>query len=474
MAPITIVDYGAGNLSSVARGFEAVGASVRIATRFEQLAGATAIVIPGVGHFAATAALDDVWRAAILDHVRSGRPLLGICLGMQWLFEGSDEAPELKGLGLFTGHAFRLSGNVKVPHAGWNTVERTGMSTLLGDRAQSWAYFTHAFACPADADGAVAATTHGQPFAAVVERGGVFGTQYHPEKSGADGLRQLASFAAIAGGKPIPGLGFEGRSTETETRYRFSGLGKRLIACLDVRNGEVVKGVQFDDLRSAGDPAECARRYSDAGVDELVFLDITATVDDRRTLLSSVRAVAREVSVPLAVGGGIRSEEDACQVLDAGADKVCLNSAALREPDLITRLARVYGSQAVVVAIDAKRDGARTHVFSRSGSQAEDRDARRWAVEAAQRGAGEILLTSIDRDGTREGFDCDLTAEVSTAVGIPVIASGGAGNRGHFADVFTRGQADAALAASVFHFGEETIGGLKQFLAARGIQVRPC
>jgi len=467
MAPIFIVDYGAGNLSSVARGLEAAGASVRVAKTPGEITGAGAIVIPGVGHFAATASLNGSWRRAILEALERGRPLLGICLGMQWLFEGSEEAPTLPGLGLLAGRVFRLSGDVKIPHAGWNSIEPIGASRLMDKTGRSWAYFTHAFACPITSATA-AVTTHGVPFASVVERGNVFGTQYHPEKSGADGLRQLAHFVAIANGAERtfrPSVAPAGSS---------AGLSKRLIACLDVRNGEVVKGVQFGDLRAAGDPAACARRYNDAGVDELVFLDITATVDDRRTLLSSVRAVAHELSVPLAVGGGIRSESDACQVLEAGADKVCLNSAALREPPLITRLSRVYGSQAVVVAIDAKREGARTRVFSRSGSHAEDRDALTWAREAADLGAGEILLTSIDRDGTRAGFDCGLTAEVSGAVDIPVIASGGAGTAEHFADVFTRGRADAALAASIFHFETESIGGLKQFLAGRGIPVRPC
>ena len=467
MAPIVIVDYGAGNLSSVARGFETVGASVRVAKHPADLAGADAMVIPGVGHYAATASLNEEWRETILEGVTRGRPLLGICLGMQWLFEGSAEAPELPGLGLFPGRVFRLSGNVKIPHAGWNSIEPVGPSRLIDHGGPSWAYFTHGYACPVGSATA-AVTTHGLPFASVVERGQVFGVQYHPEKSGADGLRQLAAFAAIANGHE------QLSPTSAASRQSRGGLSKRLIACLDVRNGEVVKGVQFGDLRTAGDPAACARRYNDAGVDELVFLDITATLDDRRTLLSSVRAVARELSVPLAVGGGIRSQHDARQVLDAGADKVCLNSAALRDPSLITRLSRVYGSQAVVVAIDAKREDARTRVFSRSGSHAEARDALTWASEAGDLGAGEILLTSIDRDGTRDGFDCDLTAEVSAAVGIPVIASGGAGSAEHFADVFTRGRADAALAASIFHFNTETIGGLKQFLAGRGIPVRPC
>jgi cyclase len=257
-------------------------------------------------------------------------------------------------------------------------------------------------------------------------------------------------------------------------------LTRRLIACLDVRHGQVVKGVQFEDLREAGDPAALSARYSAEGIDEIVMLDITATREHRAALLATVRTVADRTFIPLTVGGGIRSLDGARAVLDAGADKVSINSAALRDPSLITAIARVYGSQAVIVAIDARRGSdrgqtgvrPRVQVFSRAGTTAEPRDAVSWAREAEQHGAGEILLTSIDRDGTRSGFDCDLTAAVSTAVQIPVIASGGAGAIADFADVFTRGCADAALAASVFHFAEHSVRGIKQHLHAAGVPVR--
>jgi cyclase len=249
-------------------------------------------------------------------------------------------------------------------------------------------------------------------------------------------------------------------------------LSKRIIACLDVRDGQVVKGVNFEGLRSAGDPAELARRYNREGIDELVILDITATLERRRALADTIRAVARELFIPLAVGGGIRTEDDAAAAVDAGADKVSLNTAALSNPSLITTLANRYGSQAVIVAIDAKRDADRFAVYSRSGTTPVDRDAVAWAREAESSGAGEILLTSIDRDGTKSGFDCDLTAQVSNAVSIPVIASGGAGSLDDFVDVFTRGAADAALAASIFHYAETSVGALKRHLLNHGIPVR--
>jgi cyclase len=249
-------------------------------------------------------------------------------------------------------------------------------------------------------------------------------------------------------------------------------LSKRIIACLDVRDGSVVKGINFEGLRRAGDPAELAERYNIEGIDELVILDVTATIEGRRALEATIREVSSRLFIPLAVGGGIRSERDAAAAVDAGADKVSINSAALADPSLITTLAERYGSQAVVVAIDAKHAADRFEVYARSGSVAANRDAVEWAREAELRGAGEILLTSIDRDGTRSGFDCPLTAAVSSAVSIPVIASGGAGTFEHFFEVFTEGKADAALAASVFHYSEHAVSELKQFLQGRGIPTR--
>jgi imidazole glycerol-phosphate synthase subunit HisF len=249
-------------------------------------------------------------------------------------------------------------------------------------------------------------------------------------------------------------------------------LSKRIIACLDVRDGVVVKGVNFEGLRNAGDPAELARRYNREGIDELVILDITATLERRRALADTIRSVARELFIPLAVGGGIRTEADAAAAVEAGADKISLNTAALSQPGLITTLAERYGSQAVIVAIDAKRENRMFAVYARSGQTAADRDAVEWAREAEARGAGEILLTSIDRDGTKAGFDCTLTAAVSNAVSIPVIASGGAGGRNDFVEVFTAGRADAALAASIFHYAETSVRALKDHLRQHGIPVR--
>ena len=253
-------------------------------------------------------------------------------------------------------------------------------------------------------------------------------------------------------------------------------LTKRIIACLDVDAGRVVKGTRFVQLRDAGDPAELAAAHADGGADEIVLLDITATHEKRTTLLDTVRRTALQLFIPFTVGGGIGSLEEACAVFDAGADKLAINSAALRTPELIGAIARRFGSQAVVVSIDAKSDGnGGHHVHIHGGRKNTGRAVLDWVREAEQRGAGEILLTSMDRDGTRNGFDCALTAAVEAAVSIPVIASGGAGSVQHFVDVFEEGRADAALAASIFHFGLHDIGELKQQLAASSIPMRwPC
>jgi cyclase len=252
-------------------------------------------------------------------------------------------------------------------------------------------------------------------------------------------------------------------------------LTKRIIACLDVNGGRVVKGTQFVDLRDAGDPAELAAAHSSAGADEIVLLDITATHQNRKTLLDTVRRTAKELFIPFTVGGGVRTLPDAAAIFDAGADKVSINSAAISDPSLITCIAQRFGSQAVIVAIDAKRMGTNFEAWVSGGRVATGRDAAEWAKEAEDRGAGEILLTSMDRDGTRDGFDCELTRAVSQSVRTPVIASGGAGNAQHFVEVFQEGMADAALAASIFHFDLSSIAELKRKLRAAGIPVRlPC
>ena len=249
---------------------------------------------------------------------------------------------------------------------------------------------------------------------------------------------------------------------------------KRIIPCLDIKDGRVVKGTNFLSLRDAGDPVEAAAIYDKQGADELVFLDINASADDRAIVTHMVEQVAERIFIPFTVGGGIRKVEDFTAILRAGADKVSVNSAALRRPELIRETASVFGSQCVVVAMDAKRrPGGGWTLYLNGGRIDTGKDALDWAKEAEELGAGEILLTSMDRDGVKTGYDLELTRAVSEAVGIPVIASGGAGELSHFYDAFTAGKADAVLAASLFHFGELTVPQLKEYLSERGVPVRP-
>jgi imidazole glycerol-phosphate synthase subunit HisF len=250
-------------------------------------------------------------------------------------------------------------------------------------------------------------------------------------------------------------------------------LSKRIIPCLDVTAGRVVKGVNFVELRDAGDPVEIAKRYDDQGADEITFLDITATSDERDLILHIIEDVASQVFIPLTVGGGVRAVSDVRRLLNAGADKVGMNSAAVANPDLVSDAAAKYGSQCIVVAIDAKQTSPGVwEVFTHGGRKNAGINAIAWAQEVARRGAGEILLTSMDRDGTKNGFDLALTRAVSDAVPVPVIASGGVGNLQHLADGIKEGHADAVLAASIFHFGEYTVGQAKQLMAEQGIPVR--
>jgi cyclase len=277
------------------------------------------------------------------------------------------------------------------------------------------------------------------------------------------------------GRKPVAIRLFEHRryaASKRGTTEGYSMLAKRIIPCLDVKDGRVVKGIHFESLRDAGDPIECGLRYSEEGADELVFLDITASADRRQIVAEMVRKVADAINIPFTVGGGLRSIEDIREVLRAGADKVSLNTSAVANPPLVRESAERFGSQCIVVAIDARRDNGRAKVYTHGGRSRTSLDAIEWAQEVADLGAGEILLTSMDTDGTKKGYDLDLTRRIATSVRIPVIASGGAGTLQHLLDGITEGGASAVLAASIFHFREVTIPEAKAYLRARGVVVR--
>ena len=488
---IAIVDYDAGNIFSVQKALEHLRQDVILTRDPGLLRAADAVVLPGVGAFGDC--MEKLARYGLVEPLRevasSGTPFLGICLGMQLLFERSEESPGVDGLGILKGEVRRIPAGEgrKIPHMGWHPLDFPRQSRLFaGIPAGESVYFVHSYYVAAEEDVVAATCDYGTTIHAAVEKDNIFGVQFHPEKSSETGLRILRNFVTRDGSfDPI----FVMRDGSFDPTYvaQETGLQKRIIPCLDINAGRVVKGTNFVDLRDAGDPVEVAKVYDRAGADELVFLDITASSDARETVIGLVRAVASEVFIPFTVGGGIRTVDDFRAILRAGADKISINSSAIERPELISEAADIFGSQCVVVAIDAKRretNGKETEpqgdekkspswdVYKHGGRINVGLDAIEWAKEAEARGAGEILLTSMDGDGTKAGYDLELTRAIAEAVHIPVIASGGAGTMEHFYDAFAEGKADAALAASLFHFRELSICELKEYLAGRGITVR--
>jgi imidazole glycerol-phosphate synthase subunit HisF len=461
MTDVVIVDSGVANLASIAGAFRRLGAAIEVTADPAIVRNAPRIVLPGVGAFGAgmTALRKNNLEQSIRDAVSAETPLLGVCLGMQLLCEGSEENPGTPGLGIIAGTCRLLPSDVRIPHLGWNSVTPEPQARFVTNGV---AAFAHSYALRETSRAAIPAwATHGVRFVAGLEQGSVLACQFHPELSGAYGAELLERWLT---GRPV--------SAQRASDARgTAGLRRRLIPCLDVQDGRVVKGIRFQNLRDAGDPAEQAARYEDQGADEIVILDIGASPEGRSTQIETVRRVRAAIRIPLTVGGGVRSVEDARQLLSAGADKISINTAAVHRPALIGELAGACGCQCVVLAIDARRAGERWEVLVRGGREAALHDAVAWARQGEQLGAGEVLLTSWDRDGTRTGHDVELLRAVADAVGVPVIASGGVGTRDHVAGAFAAG-ADAVLAASVFHDGDDTVGGIKADLAVRGIRVR--
>lgn len=469
MSTVAVVDSGVANLASVRSALAGLGVESTVTRDPDVLRAASHVVLPGVGRFASgietlrTGGLDDV----LLDVHRSGKPLLAICLGMQLLGEGSEESPEMPGLGILPGRFVQLPDTVRVPHLGWNRVKADAGSNL----PTGMAAFANSFGLREAPSGWSAAwTTHGVRFVSALEKGRTLACQFHPELSGDYGMSLLRSWLT---GEGIAQLSHPAVSSQTHSALgpSASGLARRIVPCLDVRDGRVVKGVRFQDLRDTGDPAEQAGLYEEQGADEIVVLDVAASPDAQGTRLDTVRAVRSRLRIPLTVGGGVRTVDDARELLSAGADKVSVNTAAVRDPSLVERLALAFGSQCVVLAIDARRDGTGWDTLVMGGREPTGRDAIEWAREATRLGAGEVLLTSWDRDGTRSGCDLELLRTMHDAVTVPVIASGGIGTKRDVADAFRTG-ADAVLAASVFHDGDLTVANIKDFLATESIVVR--
>jgi len=459
VSDVVIVDSGVANLASIAGAFRRLGAAVDVTADPAVARGAARLVLPGVGAFGAgmAALRSHGLGSAIRDVASRGTPLLGVCLGMQMLCDASEEAPGVAGLGVVAGTCLRLPPHVRIPHLGWNSVVPEQRARFLSGGV---AAFANSYALRESPAGWTPAwSTHGVPFVAALERGSLLVCQFHPELSGAYGAALLERW--LSGQSAPSGPAANGSA----------GLLRRIIPCLDVQDGRVVKGIRFQNLRDAGDPAAQAALYEAQGADEIVILDVAASAAGRGTQVETVRRVRAALRIPLTVGGGVRTVDDARRLLSAGADKVSVNTAAVRRPALVGELAQAFGCQCVVLAIDARRAADRWEVLITGGREPARPDATAWAREGEQLGAGEILLTSWDRDGTRAGHDIELLRAVTDAVRVPVIASGGVGTRAHVAAAFAAG-ADAVLAASVFHDGDDTVNGIKADLAVRGIRVR--
>ena len=460
MTTVGVVSSDVANVASVRGAFERLGVPAKIVSDPSDMTGVTHVVLPGVGAFGAgmrrlrESGLDGV----VLDAARRGTPLLAVCLGLQLLTEGSEEAPGQPGLGVIRAHVRRLPADAGLPHLGWNDVRAPMRGRWLESGTAAYA---NSYAVIEPPPGVLAAwSVHGVPFVAGFESGSILACQFHPELSGAWGAALLERW--ICGHR---------RPIGNAPSMRRVGLKRRIVPCLDVRDGRVVKGVQFTGLRDAGDPAERAAAYERHGADEIVLLDVAASPAGRENQTDTVRRVREQLRIPLTVGGGVRSADDARRLLVAGADKVSVNTAALRRPELLEKLAGEFGRQCVVLAIDARARVEGWEALALGGREATGEDAVAWAARGVDRGAGEVLLTSWDRDGTGGGCDLRLVRAVTDAVAVPVIASGGVGTRRDVLDAFRAG-ASAVLAASIFHDERDTVKEMKRMLVQEGIAVR--
>lgn len=465
---IAIIDYGAGNLGSVTRALDTLDVNYTVVDSGAKLQSInpSGIILPGVGAFGP--ALEKLkangFFSLLKEYIALNMPFLGICLGMQLLMEGSMEAPGVTGLGIFPGLCQRFQYG-KVPQIGWNNLSFQMSFPLFKDvPREAYFYFIHSYYISPDVslkNVSATTTTYYHPFVSALIKGNICGVQFHPEKSGDVGLMVLRNWLKEYVTKQ-PEIQFNPTYRKTT----------RIIPCLDIDNGRVVKGVQFKNLRDAGDPVILAQQYNREGADEITFLDIGATYQSRQILLEVVQQVAQQVFVPLCVGGGIRSIEEMRQVLQAGADKVSICSAALRNPELIRQGARLFGSQCIVLSIDAGRVQNHYHAFLNGGRIDSNLDVLTWAKQAEQLGAGEILLNSIDQDGTQMGYNLELTAQIAHSVSIPVIASGGAGTLEHLLSAIQIGKADAVLLASLLHDKQLSLKDIKTYLKQQGETIR--
>ena len=521
---ITLLDYGAGNVRSVVNAIESLGESVKVVFDNSDIISAEKLVFPGVGSFGSMMRIlnQKNYVDALKDYLTSGRPFLGICLGLQALFETSEEAHDINGLGIISGHVKRFDIDLSVPHIGWNGINIKKPSRIfngLGDDEKF--YFVHSFYVAPEDDAVILTTTnYGLEFVSSIQKGNITATQFHPEKSGDAGINVLKNFLDAGAEQKVSGF------VSQETR-----LAKRIVACLDVRSNDqgdlvVTKGDQYDvrekgEVRNLGKPVELAGRYYQEGADEITFLNITGFRDfplEDMPMIEVLKETSKNVFVPLTIGGGIRDYTDkdgrkytalevAAEYFRSGADKISIGSDAvlIAEEYLktgvktgqssIEQISEVYGAQAVVISIDPKRvyvmapdevdhqvietgqKGPHGETYCwyqctiKGGREGRDLDAVTLAQVCEKLGAGEILLNCIDKDGTNSGFDIELINAVANAVTIPVIASSGAGCAEHFYEVFTKTEAEAALAAGIFHRQEVSIASVKDYLSDK-VQIR--
>jgi len=403
--------------------------------------------------------MENLKRFGLVEVVRKAaatKPFLGICLGMQVLFEHSEEDGGVDLLGIFPGRVRRFPdvAGCKVPEIGWN-------STQAGEY-----YFVHSYAADIIPDTFLTASYAGVTFTAMVKRGNLWACQFHPEKSGRIGLALIRAWLE---GSELP------PSALNASPSSFATLTRRVIPCLDVRNGRVTKGVKFKNNIDLGDPVEMAVKYTEGGADELVFYDITASAEHRPIDIGMVKAVAKAVRIPFAVGGGISKIEDIERVILAGAEKVSVNSLAVRNPQIIAEGASVFGAQCIVLGMDPYKSGKTAsgyEITTRGFREFTGMDAVEWAKRAVDLGAGEIVVNSVDADGTRAGFELEITRLIADAVGVPVVASGGAGKPEHLVEAFNCAHADAAIVAGMIHSGEYTIADIKKGMSASGVPTR--
>lgn len=517
---ISLLDYGAGNVRSVINALEKLGETVKIITSGDEITSAERLVFPGVGSFGSMIQIlrQKKYFDPLSAYLHSGKPFFGICLGLQALFERSEEAPDVTGLSVIPGEVKRFAIDLSVPHIGWNGIKVKQPSRIFnGMQGDEKFYFVHSYhVAPKSAESVLTTTDYGYEFVSAIQQGNIIATQFHPEKSGREGLALLENFLAETKQEIIPA------SCPEQTK-----LAKRIVACLDVRTNDqgdlvVTKGDQYDvredgDVRNLGKPVELAGRYYEEGADEITFLNITGFRDfplKDMPMLEVLERTSQNVFVPLTIGGGIRDYTDkdgnhysalqvASEYFRSGADKISIGSdAVLIVEDVIRsgkatgmssveQIARVYGNQAVVISVDPRRVYVDTpdsvphetiktafpgpngeeycwyQCTIKGGREGRQLDAITLAKICEQLGAGEILLNCIDKDGTNSGFDLELINGVKNAVSIPVIASSGAGSAEHFLEVFTQTDAEAALAAGIFHRQEVSIGDVKKFLTGK-------